>query len=106
MARTKNLTPPPPLDDDENDPAVREFYEGFRVRMKQQRKKAKLTQEVLSEFVGVSWASYKHMEGKRASKFPLHRLGKLAAALHTTCDYLVTGKHPRATADEDDRRVA
>lgn len=74
--------------------------------MRTLRKRAKLTQAALCGLIDVPLDSYKHMEGKRASRFPLHRLGKLAAALHTSADFLVTGKHSRFVADDYDRRAA
>lgn len=86
---SENTTKPSPLKDD---PAVSAFYEDFRVRMLEARIKADYTQEQLCELIDIPLANYKHMEGKRASKFPLHKLGRLASALRVTCDFLVTGR--------------
>lgn len=88
------------------DPAVRAFNEAFRRRLKEMREEAGLTQEQLCELIGVPLANYKHMEGKRASKFPLHKFEKLALALRQSCDYILTGRNSRMSATEHGRRAA
>lgn len=84
-----------------DDPSVSVFYEGFRKRLREMREEAGYTQEELCELIDVPLASYKHFEGKRASKFPLHKLGRLSSALRRSCDYIVTGR-----AREQLRRVS
>lgn len=86
--------------------AARAFYEEFRDRLKRLREDAGYTQEDLCDLIGVPLASYKHIEGKRASKFPLHKIAKLAKALRVSCDQLLTGRAPRDAFIEHPRRVA
>lgn len=91
----------PPLD-----PAVRAFNEAFRARLRELRGKAGLSQEQLCELIGIPWANYKHMEGKRASRFPPHKLEKLSWALRKSCHYILTGREFREAAAEQDTRAA
>lgn len=95
MAKAKNKSPAP------LGLADRAFYAAFRTRMKMLREKAKLTQEDLCDQVGIPLASYKHMEGSRASRFPLHKVDKLAKALRQSCDYVLTGRESRFSSEDD-----
>jgi ribosome-binding protein aMBF1 (putative translation factor) len=87
------------------DPAVRVWYEEFRDRLVASREAAGMNQEELADLLGIPLANYKHMEGTRLTRFPLHKLGKLAKVLHTSVDFLVTGKEARRPHDEI-KRVA
>jgi transcriptional regulator with XRE-family HTH domain len=87
--RTQKPPKPTPL---KTDPAVSEYYRLFAARLKELRDEANLTQDDLCELIDIPLASYKHMEGTRASKFPLHKIGRLSSALHRSCDYIVTGR--------------
>lgn len=83
-----------------------EFYERFRKRLRALRKEEGITQAELAEAVGISLASYKHIEGKRASPFPLHKLPKLSVALRQSCDYILTGRAPRFADRAQPRRIS
>lgn len=96
----KNNAKPSPLKDD---PAVSAFYEAFRKRLAQLRDKAGLSQAELCELIDMPLPNYKHIEGKRASKFPLHKIGRLSLALRESCDYILTGREPRSAEDHNKR---
>lgn len=98
----KKASKPSPL---KSDPAVSAFYEAFRERLCRLREQEGLTQEQLCELIDIPVSSYKHMEGKRASKFPLHKISRLSLALRHSCDYILTGREPRS-AESQDRRAA
>jgi DNA-binding XRE family transcriptional regulator len=83
-----------------------EFYERFRKRLRALRKEEGLTQAEVAQAVGISHASYKHIEGKRASPFPLHKLPKLSVALRQSCDYILTGRAPRFADRAQPRRIS
>lgn len=87
------------------DPSVRAWYAAFRDRLKASREGAGMNQEELAELLDIPLPNYKQIEGSRLTRFPLHKLGKLAKALHVSVDYLVTGKEARRPQDEI-KRVA
>lgn len=86
------------------DPSVRDYYERFRDRLIDMRKDAGLTQSGLSELLGIPLPSYKQMEGKRATHFPLHKLEKLALATRESIEFIVTGKNSRAAGNDGPSR--
>jgi transcriptional regulator with XRE-family HTH domain len=88
------------------DPAVTAWYENFRARLValRERKRPKLTQEGLADLLDIPLDSYKQMEGKRATRFPLHKLERLSNALGQPLEVIITGKVPRRAQDEDDTR--
>jgi DNA-binding XRE family transcriptional regulator len=81
------------------------FYERFRKRLRALREESGITQAELAEQVGIPLASYKHIEGKRASPFPLHKLPKLSVVLRQSCDYILTGRAPRFADRAQPRRI-
>lgn len=105
MPRQKHVVPvpDPPVEDD---PAVTVFKEKFRRRLKKMRKEARLTQAALCTQIDFPLASYKHIEGKRASPFPQHKLERLSWALRRSCHYILTGKEWGEAAGEQNRHAA
>lgn len=87
------------------DPAVRAYYEEFRDRLQIYRDKAGLSQEKLADLLGIPLANYKQIEGKRLTRFPLHKLAKLVSALRVSYEFMLTGKETRRPAEET-RRAA
>jgi len=61
------------------------------IRLKEQRKKSRLTNERLSELVGVS-PSFIGLIERAASGVSLENLYKLAQLYNCSLDYLITGK--------------
>jgi len=87
------------------DPAVTAYYEQFRDRLIAAREAAGLSQVALADLLGIPIGSYKQMEGKRLTRFPLHKLEKLSNALRESYEFLVTGKRSRLASPEA-RRAA
>lgn len=62
----------------------------FGQRLKQLRKKKDLTQKALGNLIGVTYPQLNKYEGGTNAP-PMDKLVKLASALNTSIDYLVTG---------------
>ena len=79
------------------------WYESFRDRLVLLREKSGNTQESLAELLGIPHDSYKHIEGNRLTRFPLHKLERLSNALQVPLEVIITGKLSRRAPDEDTR---
>lgn len=88
------------------DPAARAYYEEFRDRLRVARDRAGLSQPELADLLDIPLSSYKQIEGKRLTRFPLHKLAKLAYALHASLEFIVTGRETRGRAADEGRRAA
>lgn len=92
------------------DPAVTAWYIGFRSRLVALRVKSGRSQAALADLLDIPLDSYKQMEGKRLTRFPLHKLERLANALQQPLEVIITGKVPRKSAEPEPtplgRRVA
>lgn len=88
------------------DPAERAWYAAFRDRLATAREAAKMNQAELADLLGIPYSNYKQIESKRMTRFPLHKLAKLAKALHVSIEFLVTGKEARRPHEEDTKRAA
>lgn len=85
------------------DAAVTAYYEQFRDRLIAARKAAKLSQAALADLLDIPIGSYKQMEGKRLTRFPLHKIEKLCNALRETHEFIITGKRSRIASPETKR---
>ena len=88
------------------DPAVRAYYERFRDRLKALREDAGFSQEQFAELLEIPLANYKQIEGKRMTRFPLHKLEKLSLAVRESYGFIITGKNSRKPADDERKRTA
>jgi len=81
------------------------YYVAFRDRLVAARKAADLNQEDLADLLDMPLAVLKQIEGKRLTRFPLHKLERLARALRQPFEFIITGKNPRRSA-QDTKRAA
>jgi hypothetical protein len=77
------------------DPAVTAWYINFRDRLIAFRVEAELSQGAMANLLDIPLTSYKQMEGKRLTRFPLHRLERLSNALRQPLEVIITGKLSR-----------
>lgn len=75
------------------------YYVAFRDRLVAARKAADLTQEDLADLLDLPLAVLKQIEGKRLTRFPLHKLERLARALRQPLEYIIAGKSPRGVTE-------
>lgn len=110
MAAKRNPRAKKPKPKTPPSPAERAWYEAFRVRLIFLREKAGYSQVALADLLDIPLSNYKQIEGQRATRFPLHKLEKLARALRVPLEVVITGKlSRRALYDEDmpvERKVA
>jgi transcriptional regulator with XRE-family HTH domain len=83
------------------DPAVTAWYENFRARLIALRIKSGRSQAALADLLDIPLNNYKQIEGKRATRFPLHKLERLQNALKVPFEVIITGKMPRRVHEED-----
>lgn len=91
------------------DPAVTAWYVNFRARLIALRVKSGRSQAVLADLLDIPLNNYKQIEGKRLTRFPLHKIERLANALQQPLEVIITGKISRRAQHEDtpaQRKVA
>ncbi|HQS14988.1 helix-turn-helix domain-containing protein [Reyranella sp.] len=77
------------------DPAATAYYVAFRDRLVAAREAAGLSAASLAELLDIPASNMKQIEGKRLTRFPLHKLERLSLALRLPIEFLVTGKISR-----------
>lgn len=71
-----------------------EYHQAFRRRLREMREAIGYTQVQMATALDMPLVNYKQYEVR--SKFPLHKLERLALVTHETLDYIITGHHRRA----------
>lgn len=74
-----------------DDPAVTEYYEDFRTRLVTTREKLGYSQDVFADLLAIPRANYKKYE--KRSKFPLHKIERLAQLARMDIETIVSGKN-------------